>query len=390
MTPKPPRLDLNPSSADRWTTCTASPRFILDNSSLLPADTGSRFSREGTTAHEVAAATLLGREPIPENCPTEIDGDMRWHGWMYAEYVTGLRKAGSKLLVEQKLPLWYMPGRNAIVDAGVVNPDDGHIADLKYGEGVPVSPVRNLQEVIYAWSIFGNMILPDEFPITLHIYQPRGRDAANGPAHVWQTKFGELREMAHAINATAKNIMEEGEVAFAPSEKACQWCPAKGICVARQRMLTEDIEVLSPIGEKELPLATVLTIEQISTILTHKDQIEKWLKGVEEYALERMKNGNAIPGHKLVLGRGGNRYWTNPKKAAELLLKETVLRREEVIEESTISPSAVEKKLGKHKWTADLLNLIGKPAGKPVIAPADDSREEIGADVTAEIEALPV
>jgi len=157
MAKKQPRLDLNPSSADRWTTCTASPRYILENWELVPEDTDTIFSQEGTTAHEVAAALLQGRKPNESSaydCPVPIDKEMRWHAWNYFEYVTGLMSPGGVLLVEQKLPLWYMPSRNAKIDAAVSNPDSLHIVDLKYGAGVVVRTERNPQAVIYAACCF--------------------------------------------------------------------------------------------------------------------------------------------------------------------------------------------------------------------------------------------
>jgi hypothetical protein len=179
-TKRPPRLDLNPSSADRWTTCTASPRFILENwDKIPPSDTV--YNQEGTTAHEVASALLQGREPRvsdPYHCPVPVDKEMRWHGWNYMEYVQSLRTSTefSSILVEQKLPLWYMKERNAIVDAAVINLDSMHVIDYKYGEGVVVSPVENLQTAIYAMSV-GQLSgpKPSDFPVFIHIYQPRGR-----------------------------------------------------------------------------------------------------------------------------------------------------------------------------------------------------------------------
>jgi len=146
------RLDLNPSSADRWTTCTASPQFIYDNWDRLPVEERT-WADEGTTAHEVAAALLQDRNPDPKNCPVPVEKEMHGHAWDYAEYVAGLRKPGSKLMVERKLPLFYLEGRNAIIDAAVLNPDSLHIVDLKYGEGIIVSPEDNLQATIYAKTV---------------------------------------------------------------------------------------------------------------------------------------------------------------------------------------------------------------------------------------------
>lgn len=388
MTQRPaPRLDLMPSAADRWTTCAASPRFCLENAELLPLDTSSKFSLEGTTAHEVAAAFLQDREPNPENCPTPITPEMRMHGWEYMEYVLGLRSEAnpgvSKLIVEHKQGLFYYEGRNAVVDAAVINPGSLHIVDYKYGQGVAVSPIENLQTTIYAYQIALPLNLPLDFPVFSHIYQPRCRDNGGEPAHVWETNLGTIATLAGQIAAKADLIRINNDSkgpmpAFVPSEKGCRWCPAKAICPERQKEMLDGIEALAVIDDqpKDLPPVAALPIEQLSAILKHRKKIVKWLEDLEAYATERMKEGFAIPGHKLVLSRGGNRKWTDPKKAAELLLKTTVLKREEIIEEKVATPAAVEELIGKKKFSAELTALITKPPGSPVIAPADDDREE--------------
>lgn len=389
-----PRLDLLPSAADRWMTCTASPRFCLENADLIPADLSSKFSQEGTTAHEVAAAYLQDREPNPQNCLTPIDADMRMHGWDYAEYVQGLRKEGSKLLVEQKNELWYAPGRNAIVDAAVINPDSLHIVDYKYGQGVVVSPVENLQATIYAYQIALPLDLPLDFPVTVHIYQPRGRENGDTPAHTWETTIGDIADRAGHIAGKAQIIQINNEtkgnpLQFAPSEKACRWCPAKAFCPARQDDMLDGIEALSTIEQTPtLPLPSALSIEQLAAVLKHRKKIKQWLDDAEEYALSRMTEGNPVPGFKLVMSRGGNRYWADPKKAAELLMKTTVLKRAEVIEEKTITPAAAEKLVGKKKFSSELEALITRAPGGPEIAPEDDKRESCVVSGATEFAAL--
>lgn len=387
-----PRLDLNPSSADRWTTCTASPRFILENwDKIPPSDTV--YNIEGTTAHEVAAATLLGREPSPVNCLCAIDGDMRWHGWNYAEYVNSLRtSAESKVMVEQKLPLWYMRERNCIVDAAVLNPDSLHVIDYKYGEGVIVSPVQNLQAAIYAITV-GTLgqPLPTEFPVFIHIYQPRGRAAEDGADHVWRTTWLDVCKLTEKVTNVAQGIQDQTEIEmFAPSEKACQWCPAKGFCKAREEFLTRDIEAFENLDDnpKALPLANTLSPQQIAVILTHKGQIAKWMDDVEEFATEQLRIGNPVPGFKLVQSRGGNRFWSDPKKAKQLLLQETHLRLDEITQENVLGPAAVEKLIGKKKFSVTLTNLITKTPGVPVIAPESDKREAV-VNAIEDFEALP-
>ena len=396
---KQPRLDLNPSSAERWTTCTASPQFILDNWDKLPPQ-DTVWSQEGTTAHEVAAACLQDREPDASDsykCPTPIDSDMRWHGWNYAEYVNELRGDDHMLLVEQKLPLWYMPGRNCIVDAAVINHDSLHIVDYKYGAGVVVATERNLQLVIYAYNIAKTLPeLPQtDFPVTLHIYQPRGRAAEDNPVHKWETTWGEIARLGQMIAGTAEdiqqgNLLPEFQPRFAPSDKACQWCPAKGFCSARQMEFAKDFEQLAVIDEKpkQLPAAQAMSVTQLAAILQHGDAIVKWVKDAQDYALSHMRGGGTLPGFKLVLSRGGNRYWSDPVKAGKLLIKDTILEEKDIWEKKLIGPAAVEKLLGKNKFPKDVYNLIAKPPGQPVIAPADDKREPCMIDASSEFAAV--
>lgn len=393
-----PRLDLNPSSADRWTTCTASPRFIMEHWDKVPVSSDTVYNIEGSAAHEVAAATLQGQEPKPEYGPKsemktfEFTPDMIWHGWNYAEYVESLRQPGSKLLVEQKLPLWYMRERNAIVDAAVINPDSLHVIDYKYGEGVPVSPEGNLQTAIYG-VVIGSMgqPLPTDFPVFIHIYQPRGRASEHGAEHVWKTTWFELLRLTDKVTQVATGIQDGTEIPmFAPSDKACQWCPAKGFCTARQASMADGFEVLSPeimlTPKNRIP--AVLDLERdVVPLLKFKTQMEKFLGDVQEWAQEFLQMGGKIPGFKLVQSRGGNRQWSDPQKAAALLLESTVLKREEVIEEKVIGPAAAEKLLGKGKFGAELMNLITKSEGVPVIAPEGDKREAIGS-VTDDFEPI--
>ena len=393
MNPKPPRLDLNPSSADRWTTCTASPGFILENWDKIPKSTDTVYNQEGTTAHAVAAH-LLGL-PLGQT-PTAPDEQMWLHGWNYHEYVLALRELGSKLLVEQKLPLWYMPARNCIVDAAVINKDNLHIIDYKYGEGIVVSPVRSLQATIYAQTIGSRMLPfpPDDFPVFVHIYQPRGRAGESGPGHVWETTWGEIAEIAAEIHQKAIQIQDNFNVfpssrpenVFAPSDKACQWCPAKGFCTARQQSLAEGFEIIET--TQQTMVLSSLTIEQRALIQRHGAAMKSWIEDVQEYNLQQANAGEKLPGFKLVMSRGGNRYWSDPKKAADLLVQDTILKREEVVEEKTISPSAVEKLIGKGKFTTELSSLIQKPSGSAVLAPEEDKREAI-ADVAEVFEVLP-
>lgn len=378
-----PRLDLNPSAAARWVTCTASPRFIAENADKLPPE-DTVYNLEGTTAHEVAAAMLENREPNPKECPTPVTKEMRRHAWDYAEYVQGL---GGTYVVEQKFPLWYNEGRNGKVDVAVLAPGHVHIVDYKYGQGVIVDPFENLQGAIYARSALrivtsvqgleGSLM---DAPVSIHIYQPRGRGAEDSPFHVWDTTWGEILEFTQQVTDAAGLILSNGETQFAPSDKACRFCPAKGFCTARTKEFSRDIEVLATVetGPKHFPPVKAISVKQLAAVLQHGDAIKEWVDDAREYALNYMKAGGTIEGFKLVLGRQGNRYWTNPERAAKLLLESTHLRENEVWEKSVVSPGGAEKLLGKKALSLDLMNLIARAEGKPTIAPVADKRPEYG------------
>lgn len=391
---KKPRIDLNPSSADRWTTCTASPKYIFENWEKVP-EQDRTFSDEGNTAHEVASALLQNRAVDPKNCPVPVTAEMNLHGWEYMEFVEGLREEGGRIIVEQKLPLFYAESRNAIVDAAVINPNNLHIVDYKYGEGIIVSPVENLQATIYAKSVVwsGKTFTPyDDFPVSVTIYQPRTREGK--PFHTWQTTWGRIQEKAKDILDVATLIQlnrpnrEEYGLVFAPSEKACQFCPAKGFCTARPAELVKDLGMLEVIDDSPKPSGNALTPQQLSAIVQHGDHIVKWIKDAQAYALQLMKAGGKIPGFKLVTSRGGNRYWSDEKQAAKYILEDTILKEDEVYEKKIIGPAGVEKLIGKGKFPKRVYNLIAKPPGKPVIAPESDDRDSCLIDGTREFSNL--
>lgn len=389
-----PRIDLNPSSADRWVTCTASPRFIMANADKLPPS-DTVYNQEGTTAHEVAAALLQNREPDPKECPTPVTGEMRRHAWDYMEYVMGLvgpsdranHPLGSDILVEQKLPLWYSPGRNGKIDVAVRAPGHFHVVDYKYGQGVIVDPFENLQGAIYARLCYKFITAQQRVngslegaPVSIHIYQPRGRGAEDSPFHVWDTTWDNILRLTQQVTDAAELILSNGDTEFKPSEKACRFCPAKGFCTARTKEFTAELTVLPPVkaGPIDLPPANIISDEQLVALVKHRATIESWLKDGYDFVSEQMVAGRKFEGLKLVRGRQGNRYWTNLEAAAQLLLKETHLRADEVFETSVISPGGAEKLLGKKALTLDLLNLINRSEGKPTIAPVGDKRPVYG------------
>ena len=368
------KIDIGASSAHRWTGCTASPDFILANESVLPADRSS-YADEGTLAHEVSAAILTGK-PVPTGLSDEMVA--------YVEgYVRHVRSHGGQTIVETKLPLFYMPERNGIIDAATPTPAALYIDDLKYGVGVSVDAEDNEQLVIYAESLLrqweqATSFKPDH-PIHLTIYQPRDRNNPE-PVRTWVLTRRELAEIAGWIEGQAQEVMS-GKGVFKTTFKGCRFCKAKGICAA---YANEGLVALPPAARViELPDPGVLPRAERVKVLLAKKVIIDWLEAVEDQEVSELLAGADPQGLKLVTGKA-NRVWSDVAAAQKLLsrvLPIDVTRPRA----SLISPRAVEEAL-KNKETSgrfqkSLRSLINKPEGKPTLVPETDKRPALATQI---------
>lgn len=366
-------IDLGPSASHRWSTCTASPQFIVDNWEKLP-DGSSSFADEGTVAHSVAAALLLKR-PAPADTPAEMLG----HAGGFRDFVLTGFEEGDILEVETKLPLFYLPSRNGIVDAAVMAPDRVAISDLKYGVGVSVEADRNTQLAIYAESLIQRWEMISTFdkdmPVDLSIYQPRDRNNPE-PVRTWSLTRGDLGVFASGLSDRAREI-QSGKVEFKPSTTACKFCPAKGLCSA---YANEGLVALPPEARIiELPHPGTLSREQRIKVLKAKKVLGDWLEAVEDQEVSELMAGAEPMGMKLVEGKS-NREWKD-EDAASTLLSNHLSYDEMHPRKPLISPHAAEVLLKgatlSTRFTNRMGKLITKPEGKPTLVTEDDHRQAL-------------
>lgn len=365
-------IDVGPSASGRWSVCTASPQFIVDNAAKLPSDS-SEYADEGSVAHEVAAKLLTG------NDPGLVAPEMLKHVETYTLHVlqqTDPHIIKSVLKVEQPVNLFYMPHRSGIVDAAVILPDIVYINDLKYGIGVSVEAEGNTQLAIYAESLIQSweqlMDFPDDLNVVLTIVQPRDRNNSE-PIREWRLTRKELAEFAKGLAAKAELAMT-GKGEFVPDDKACQFCPAKGICSA---YATRGLAALpEPARVIELPHPGTLTREQRVQALKAKKVLAQWMEALEDQEIHDLANGAEPAGLKLVEGKA-NRKWVDVDDALKLLSNHLSLDEMRPREE-IISPAAAERLLKGIKLSTRFTNkmgsLITRPEGKPTLVSADDPR----------------
>tara|TARA_R110000803_G_scaffold135896_1_gene202837 strand:+ start:2069 stop:3193 length:1125 start_codon:yes stop_codon:yes gene_type:complete len=358
---------LSASSSARWLNCTAS----VEQVSKYP-NASSPAAMEGTAAHELGDICLsdfnkspsdfLGKSLFDEPSIV-INAEMILHIQDYVDYVKSFMTSTSNLMVEAKVSYSdYAHQGFGTSDVVLINDDTCHIIDLKYGRGISVDAENNTQLMLYALGVYQEFYFKYDFKhFELHIFQPRTNNITQ-----FYISLADLLEFGQKVKKASWNIMNDS-TAYAPSDKACQWCPHKGNCNALQTH-TEKV-----IGSEfdDLTLSAVETVDY-QLILDNKSLIESWLKAVEEVAFDKLSNDEPVKGYKLVQGRS-TRRWNDTEQAAQRLEFQF---GEKAFTKKIISPTQAEKLYTKSEFN-DIAEFITKPVGKPTLAKESDKRISI-------------
>jgi len=379
---------LPPSKAYSWAECTASVAFIEANDRILPKD-GSPEADEGTRAHAYLTATLkhtLGQVPDSPEMGRLMDD--------CAKFILSLMQPGDRLLVDQRVPLYYLPSQRGTLDIAIVGPRRIIILDVKYGVGVSVYAEKNKQLAIYAESQIRVLEQIEEFlpdlPVELIIYQPRDR---NDPTVVrpWITTRGELAEFAEEIAVKAAVVLSGKNTEFKPGA-ACKFCRATGICKAYATQglsAIADDEPVDAVVERIHVSPPQLTREQRQRVLVAKKDMIAWLEAVEDQEEAELMHGAPVMSFKLVEGKS-NRQWKDDKLAATYLLKKGVAIDAVYppVPPEIVSPAQAEKALRSagvsltEEVKTEMKTLVEKPPGKPTLTEVSDPRPALIFDPT--------
>lgn len=374
----PEHSRLSPSKAHTWTECTASLGFVKANEHRLPPDRPGPSAMEGTKAHTVAEYLLLGKPT-----PAWANKDMLDHGRAYADFcheIMGPKQGIISWGAEQRIPLYYLPAERGTVDFHAVTTTGVHLVDYKYGYD-PVSSVENLQMAIYARSLIEHKFdgfwidtPTDDLVITMTIFQPR----LDIDHTTWTITWQELLEFTdERITPKAQSILRGDPGVFKCGPKICKWCRATAICETYADSLLNDFrdEVEAVVAGDGLPDVGTISDERLAQVFANIDKLSSWIKEVEKFVNERQISGKPLPGVKLVLSRGGHRYWLDEDAAAKLL-RSLKIPKDELFTTKLVSPAKAEKLTDKMKGKKmiQLQQLIGKPAGSPMAVPESDPR----------------
>lgn len=373
--------------------CRASPGFIQLHADEIVEEPPAPWTEEGTRAHEIAALLLNGKNP-EEELQTSIPAEMMAHAQAYASFVKDKMSPQSQLIVESKVPLFYMKDRNGMVDAAVMDPGTIYIPDFKYGVGVVVEATNNEQLAIYGLSLIkwlmdaGMFEFSGDTLVTLAIFQPRAR---SGPTiKLWALKLTALIEFCNKIEATATSIIAKPlEQPFFVSDDTCRFCLANAICTERTKYLLGELPATVS-SQITFPDVATLTPLQMVRVLEVQKPLEKFMETVRKHVFALLSNGEQVAGVKLVSGNS-SRSWKDEKEAEEIL-KKAGLKKDEIYPAVILSVAAAEKALKKAEAKSRLKDRFEKNVtrteGKPTLVTEDDPRQAIDLNPTKEFQNL--
>ncbi len=357
---------LSASSSKRWLNCPPSARLCEDYT-----DTGSSYAQEGTDAHTLGEYKLKTALGIKAKDPTAnldfYSEEMEECADAYAAYIMELVEASRRtcsdpqVLIEQRLDFsQYVEGGFGTGDAVVIADGTLHIVDYKHGQGVLVEAEENPQMKLYALGaleIFDGIY--DIDTVSMTIFQPRRDNIST------YTVFKEsLYQWAEEVLKPTAELAYSGDGEFKCGDW-CQFCKAKAQCRTRAEANME-------LARYDFEAPSLLDDSEIAEILVQLDGFISWASDVKEYALQGAIAGKTFDGFKLVEGRSNRRY-TNTDTVAETVEGAGF----DPYERSVLGITAMEKLLGKKRFSELLGEFIEKPAGKPTLVPVADKRPPI-------------
>ncbi|KZL94336.1 DUF2800 domain-containing protein [Clostridium magnum] len=365
---------LSASSASRWMSCPPSARLEQNYENKT-----SGYAAEGTLAHELGELGLMHNlgeistrkynsevkkvesnelftKDMPDYVEIYVDTCMEKVSEAKAKTPDALFKIEQRLDFSRWVPEGFGTGDFVIIADGTME-----ICDLKYGKGVPVSAVGNKQMRLYALGAISEFeFLYDIEKVKMTIIQPRLDSISTDEISV-----EELLKWADEFVKPTAELAFKGEGEFCAGDH-CGFCRAKAVCKARADKNME-------LAKYDFQEPDILSSIDIADILGRADELIKWAKDVQDWALAQALNGEEFPGWKVVEGRS-NRKWTDENKVGEILLGQGFL--ENIIYTKKLTGiSNMETALGKKEVNRLLGDYIVKPQGKPVLVVESDKRE---------------
>ena len=345
-------IKLRPSAATRWLNCPASVKLCES----IPYQPAGEAAQIGTAIHEVAETAYLTStsaydwvgKTIKDIVITAENAD---YAQAHVDHIRSLEVRLGRVKVEQYVTAYKDNAINLGGTADVIAWSEEQstlvIADLKTGKGFVDADSDQMK--IYA--IGAMRQLNSAFDnIEMSIVQP-----AHGEPRTYKITYDELFQWQHDYLNTAISKIKQNNTEPTPTEKGCQWCPAKAICPAQQKqfdVISKQADVKDIKNVKDLVVS--LTTDQIEQILDRAPYVEKFIDAVKEHAIKRLEAGEVIKGWQMQSKRA-YRKWID-EKDAKIQLHDAGIPADQLVSSELISPSEAAKLLPKE--SKDLIDKL--------------------------------
>lgn len=361
---------LSASASHRWLKCP--PSAMLE--SKVPDET-SPYAQEGTEAHALAEKKLMSWLKHGKKAHFKTsNGEMQECTDSYRDYVIEVfneekaKTPDAQLLVEQKLDFSeWVPNGFGTGDAVIIGDETLHVIDLKYGKGVKVDAMGNTQARLYAAGAYSTYGLLYGFKnIKVHIFQPRIDNIST-----CEYKVSELIDWLEGTVRPRAQMAINGKGETNPGDW-CKFCKVRARCRARADLQENRLDAVFAFNYEDPRL---LDKKGIESILQYSDDIQSWLKDIQQFALDEAIKGAKFKGFKLVEGRSVRKV-KDEQGLIDALHKmgyedEVILTKPKLE-----SISNIEKAIGKKMFAGIAMPYIEKPKGKPTLVPDSDKRPE--------------
>jgi hypothetical protein len=167
---------------------------------------------------------------------------------------------------------------------------------------------------------------------------------------------------------------------FNPTAKGCQWCKVRSECRARAE------QQLAVAGDA-FTLPALLVDDELAAIFLKIKGLRAWANDIEEHVIDLVVDKkHTVAGLKIVEGKS-NRFISNMTQA-KAKLREAGYPDDAVMapvptERQLLGLTALEKSIGKKKFTEMMAGIVVKPVGKPEVVSIDDPREAMQVSSTS-------
>lgn len=324
----------SPSSASRWCKCPASLRFIEEQADLIKsyeAKKDNSSAEQGTLAHSLLESLLTRGEFNNANFYNPNDLEMVGHVKWAVEVIKNIMPSKPSLsdlfLVEKRVIL--TPEVFGTADCIIYNASEKilNIVDFKYGVHTVLAK-ENYQLGIYALGTMATLgIKPAK--IVLHILQPRHMSGDRSWSS-WTVDQDWLKELKQDVFKAVATV----DYAEAKTGDHCRWCPAKPVCPAIAKEVTDAFNAVE---------SDNLQLDDIVKIYAKRNLIEQWFQSVETMLLSKLESGDVIKG--IFLKQGIKRLnYSKSLETTEIINKlvELGFEREKIVKtENKLLPLSV-------------------------------------------------